>query len=86
MFNPTQMRRLVDMQQRSYLLLKWIAKAVREGFVSFEAAHDYSSFPEAAEEWIQGHYLNIPENARPERHDLNVFSRFFSTYLENSYR
>jgi hypothetical protein len=56
MLTQTEMRRLVEMQHRSYLLLKWMAKAVSEGFVNFETAHDYSTLPEAAEGWILGHY------------------------------
>ena len=85
MLNQPEMRRLVDMQHRSYLLLKWIAKAVSEGFVNFETAHEYSSLPEAAEGWILGHYLNIPDNARPPRGDLPAFCAVFSTYLTNSF-
>jgi hypothetical protein len=64
MLNQPEMRRLVDMQQRSYLLLRWMAKAVSEGFVNFETAHHYSTLPEAAEGWIRRHYLNIPDAAR----------------------
>jgi hypothetical protein len=79
------MLRLVDMQQRAYLLLKWMAKAVAEGFVSFKTAHEYSTLPDAAEGWILGHYLNIPDKARPRREDLAAFCAFFSTYLTNSF-
>lgn len=85
MLNQPELRRLVDMQHRSYFLLKWMAKAVSEGFVNFETAHDYSTLPEAAEGWILGHYLNIPDNARPPREDLPAFCDFFSTYLTNSF-
>ena len=85
MFNQPEMRRLVDMQHRSYLLLKWMAKAVSDGFVNFVTAHDYSSLPEAAGGWILEHYLNIPDNARPPRENLSAFCAFFSTYLTNSF-
>lgn len=85
MLNQSEMQRLVDLQHRSYLLLKWMAKAVSEGFVNFETAHEYSTLPEAAEGWILGHYLNIPDNARPSRDDLSAFCAFFSTYLINSF-
>ena len=85
MLNQPEMRRLVDMQHRSYLLLRWMARAVSEGFVNFETAHDYSTLPEAAEGWILGHYWNIPDNARPPREDLPAFCAFFSTYLTNSF-
>jgi hypothetical protein len=85
MLNQSEMRRLVDLQHRSYLLLKWMAKAVSEGFVNFETAHDYSTLPEAAEGWILDHYLNVPDNARPPREGLPAFCAFFSTYLTNSF-
>jgi hypothetical protein len=85
MLNQSEMRRLVDMQHRSYLLLKWMAKAVAEGFVKFETAHAYSTLSEAAEGWIRSHYLNIPDNARPSLEDLSAFCGFFSTYLTNSF-
>jgi hypothetical protein len=85
MLYQPEIRRLVDMQHRSYLLLKWMAKAVSEGFINFETAHDYSTLPEAAEGWILGHYLNIPDNARPPRGDVPAFCAFFSTYLTNSF-
>lgn len=85
MLNHAEMRRLVDLQHRSYLLLKWMAEAVSEGFVSFETAHDYSTLSEAAEGWILGHYVNIPESARPPREELPAFCAFFSTYLTNSF-
>jgi hypothetical protein len=85
MLDPQEIERLVDMQHRSYRLLKWLADAVKRGFVSFDTAHEYSELPEAAEGWIAGHYLNIPETARPRRDDLQPFCTFFSTYLTNSF-
>jgi hypothetical protein len=85
MLNQPEMRRLVDLQHRSYLLLKWMAKAVSEGIVNFDTAHNYATLPEAAEGWIRGHYLNIPDNARPPREALPAFCALFSTYLTNSF-
>jgi hypothetical protein len=85
MLNQNDIRYAVDMQHRSYLLLKWMTKAVEEGFIEFETAHDYSSLPEAAEAWILRHYLNIPPGARVAREDLGKFCEFFSTYLKNSF-
>lgn len=80
-----RLQRLLDMQQRSYRLLKWMAIAVTEGFVSFDTAHDYSELPVAAEAWIRIHYQNIPPNARPANEDFAPFCNFFSTYLTNSF-
>ncbi len=73
------------MQRHSYRLLTWMAKAVEDGFIQFDTAHDYSSLPVAAEAWILRHYENIPTDARVAREDLPDFCIFFSTYLENSF-
>jgi hypothetical protein len=85
MINQSELRHAVDMQQRSYLLLKWMASAVKSGFIGFQTAHQYSTLSSAAEGWIRGHYLNIPADARPLRDDLPAFAAFFSTYLTNSF-
>lgn len=85
MFSKDEISRAIDLQKRSYELLKWIASAVKSGFISFNAAHSYSSVSTAAVDWIERHYQNIPENARPSHSDLEDFSNLFSTYLENSF-
>lgn len=85
MFTKDELLRVLELQNRSYELFQWVGSAVRRGFISFDAAHTYSSAPEAAEAWIQGHYLNIPAAARPLQADLRDFSAFFATYLENSF-
>ena len=85
MRNPSDIHRAVTMQEHSYRLLKWMAKAVEEGFIRFETAHSYTTLPEAAQAWILRHYLNIPPDARVAHDDLPDFCMFFSTYLENSF-
>ena len=85
MFSRDEVLRAVDLQSRSYELLRWVASAISKGFISFDAAHSYTSASSAAEAWIQGHYHNIPEDARPPHGDLKDFSGMFATYLENSF-
>ncbi|MBX7173922.1 MAG: hypothetical protein K1X72_23330 [Pyrinomonadaceae bacterium] len=85
MFDKDELSRAIDLQKRSYELLQWVASAVKRGFISFKAAHTYSSASSAASDWVQRHYQNIPENARPSVSDLKDFSGLFSTYLENSF-
>lgn len=85
MFSRDELARAVELQKRSYLLLQWVASAVRRGIVSFKVAHSYSSTVDAAMDWIQRHYLNIPDDARPPQADLRDFSGLFSTYLQNSF-
>lgn len=78
-------RRAVEIHARSYNLLRWLESAIDRGFIAFDAAHHYTTFPEAARAWLDEHYLNVPENARPRREDLAEFSAFFGTYLESSF-
>ena len=85
MLNVKEIARAVDLQQRSYRLLKWMADAVARGFIHFDTAHEYSSLLEAAEEWIRRHYKNISPDARPSHDDLSEFCALFSTYLEDSF-
>ena len=85
MFNQIEISKVVDLQQRSYQLLKWVSSAIRNGMISFRTAHDYTTAPDSAEAWILGHYQNIPEKARPAQEDLKPFANLFTTYLENSF-
>lgn len=85
MFAKDELSHAIDLQKRSYELLQWVASAVKRGFISFKAAHTYSSASSSAEEWIERHYQNIPDNARPPHPDLKDFSGLFITYLENSF-
>jgi len=62
-----------------------MSDAIVRGFIKFDTAHHYASFPAAAQAWIDEHYADIPPAARPARSDLEDFARFFSTYLEASF-
>ncbi len=85
MLDSTRISHAIEMQQRSYQLLQWMASAVKDGFIGFKTAHDYSNLPDAAAGWIAGHYNNIPDNARVPLDALPEFTAFFSTYLTNSF-
>ena len=85
MLDSDRISHAIDMQQRSYKLLQWMASAVKDGFISFNTAHDYSNLPDAAAGWIAGHYKNIPDESRVPTDALPEFTAFFSTYLQNSF-
>lgn len=72
----------VRLQAYGYQLLKWLEKALRDGFIAPEAAGTYATSEDAAYSWLDKHYLNLPKRARPEQSDLRAFSNFFSTYLD----
>lgn len=80
-----EVARAVELQARGYQLLQWLEKALAEGFIAPEAAHTYARMEDAARAWIERHYLNLPDAARPEREDVPEFSRLFSTYLTSTF-
>jgi hypothetical protein len=75
----------VRLQACGYQLLKWLEKALTDGFIAPEAAGAYATSEDAAYSWLDKHYLNLPDRARPERSDLRAFSNFFSTYLDSTF-
>ncbi len=85
MIDSEKLQQAIDLQQRSYLLLKWLSDAVTNGFIQFETAHAFSSLPNAASAWMAEHIQNLPPETRPATADIDTFARFFSTYLENSF-
>ncbi len=85
MLDEHAIRRAVEIHAKSYKLLLWLESAIERGFISVKAAHDFTTFTEATQAWLEEHYANVPANARPEREDLVEFAAFFSTYLESSF-
>jgi hypothetical protein len=85
MFVKETLSKAIEMQQKSYLLLQWIDSAMEKSFISPKSGHKYISMAEVAKEWIEEHYLNIPQKCRPEKDDLHIFSNIFSSYLVTSF-
>jgi hypothetical protein len=86
MLNREELFQAVDLHERSYNLLLWLSTAISKGIIKFDRAHDYMDESEAAAAWIQGHFLNLPPNCRPDKHEqLKPFAQFFATYLTTSF-
>lgn len=85
MFDRTQIELAVDLQRRSYRLLRWVVDAIDRQFISFDTAHAFATFPEAAAAWIAEHYHNLPQDARPRQEHIEPFTRFFASYLDVSF-
>src|SRR5882724_8290261 len=85
MFERDALARAVDLQRRSYKLLRWMTDAIDRGFISCDAAHDFASLPPATFAWIDRHYADLPPAARPQHDDLRPFCNLFATYLETSF-
>lgn len=85
MLNREELSTAIDLHRQSYNLLRWLSTAVSKGFIRFDRAHDYLDATEAAKEWIERHYLNLPPDCRPATDQLGPFARFFATYLTTSF-
>lgn len=85
MFEERTIRRAVDLQARGYQLLRWLESAFDRGIVTPHAAHHYASMADSALAWIERHWRNLPDAARPAPQDLPDFTRLFATYLTNTF-
>jgi hypothetical protein len=86
--DPVRLEEVIDLQRRSYALLKWLADAIPRGFVSFDSVHEYADSAESALAWISQHFDNLPRASRPTARDtltMRRFANFFVSYLETSF-
>lgn len=75
----------VEIQKRSYKLLRWLGDAIEREFISVSRAHGYATAAEAAREWIEEHYQNLPPATRPEAGQMEAFCNYFGSYVTTSF-
>lgn len=85
MFAQAELSTALELQQRSYALLKWVQGSLRGGGLSFAVVHQTTDSSAAASEWIGRHFANIPADARPAPEQVTVFARLFTSYLTTSF-
>ena len=85
MFDRAELELAVDLHARAFNLLRWVSTAISKGIIQLDGAHDYLDESEAAREWIERHFLNLPPSCRPEFDQLETFSKYFATYLTTSF-
>jgi len=85
MLPADDLRLAIDIQSRSYKLLRWVAEGIKKGFIPATRAHEYAGVSDSALDWLEHHYLNFPAEARPDRRHLRQFANFFSTYVMSSF-
>jgi hypothetical protein len=85
MLDKARLAAAIDLQARTYRLLRWLDVAAGRGFISPAKAHVYAGPPtDAVIEWLGVHYGNLPAGCRPKSRsedDLRAFSAMLSTYL-----
>ena len=85
MFDQARITAAIEMQRRSFALLKWVQDALRGGGLSFAVVHQTTDSAAAASEWMERNLANIPADARPAREEVPAFARLFTSYLTTSY-
>jgi hypothetical protein len=88
MFDENEIKTAVEIQRRSYRLLRWVEGAIQSGFIRLDRAHRYSNEADAAEAWFAEHFANIPPDCRPPERTGEQFRRFatfFASYLLTSF-
>ena len=85
MFDREEIHKSLELQRRGYNLVRWLGGAMAKGVIQFDRAHDYMDEAGAAEEWIRGHYHNLPPSCTVALDQLPAFARFFATYLTTSF-
>jgi len=82
MFELVKLKRAIEIQERSYALLRWLVRG-RDAFEG--TSHPDLELAAAAEDWLRRHYLNLPADAQPAYADLPDFAKFFCSYLQTSF-
>lgn len=85
MFELQETTRVVDLQQKSYKLLRWAGDSLQSGTLNFKTVHTALGLSEAAKEWVGRNLASIPREARPDPDDLDTFAHLFASYLETSF-
>jgi len=85
MFEYENLSRIIELQQKSYALLKWVNDGLKRNVLSFKYMHEAMDTSNAAKEWIGRHLNNIPLDIRPEKENLSEFSHLFASYLTTSF-
>ncbi|GIW95439.1 MAG: hypothetical protein KatS3mg110_3480 [Pirellulaceae bacterium] len=85
MFELDEIRRVVELHEKSYRLLRWVGSALETGTVTFNYVHVAMSASDAAKEWLRRHFANIPGDLRPNEDDIDAFAKLFSSYLTTSF-
>lgn len=76
---------LLDLQRRSYALLRWVNERVQAGTLRVDAMHGSLDAVAAAAEWVRRNARTLPADARPPEGRLEQFGHLFASYLTASF-
>src|SRR5215813_15516457 len=86
MFDQEKLREALELQRKSYRLLRWANQAVLDGRLRLTELHGNMSTSEAARSWIERNMSSLPPEARPEQDQIEEFAHLFASYLITSFQ
>jgi hypothetical protein len=86
MFDEDRLRETLQLQHKSYELLRWANRAVKEGRLKVAELHGKMSTFEAARSWIERNLSSLPPEARPAPDQVDEFAHLFASYLITSFQ
>ncbi|MBK7840331.1 MAG: hypothetical protein IPJ49_22170 [Candidatus Obscuribacter sp.] len=85
MFERQQLDHLLDVHGRSYRLLLWLNKRMRDNKLQVATIHDVISLSDAARDWLKRQLNNLPADLRPHENEIDEFSHLLASYLQTSF-
>jgi hypothetical protein len=85
MFDRERLETLLDLQARSYALLRWVNERVQAGSLRLEAIHGGLDEGAAALNWLRRNASVLPADARPPEGALEPLAHLFASYLTTSF-
>ncbi|MHC4814397.1 MAG: hypothetical protein ACYTFN_14990, partial [Planctomycetota bacterium] len=65
MLNSRELETAVDLAQRGYRLLRWVARAIEQRTLPFDEVHDNLVVRDTARRWVTRFQPQFPADARP---------------------
>lgn len=85
MLDPARLAFAIDIQQRSYRLLRWVGEAMDAGRISPNVASVHADGPVAAVDWVRRNHHLLPGDVQVAPQDVDALGTFFWTYVVTSF-
>ena len=85
MLERNSLARAIEIQQKSYHLLRWVADAIDAGRLPAQFATQHAEGPEAAVEWVRRHHDVFPRDVQVDPENIEALANFFWTYVVTSF-
>jgi hypothetical protein len=86
MFDADRLRTTLELQRKSYELLRWTNQALKAGRLRLLRSHEGTGPAEAARGWLARNLSSLPPGVRPGEGELEELAHLFASYLTTSFR